>query len=134
MALVPVDGAVVGILGTYQDITERKRTDEELARHRNQLEERVAERTAELRQAMEQLLQAEKLADAPDASPTAVGTGKLLHVHLVCYPNVEHGRLVGSFAIYRDITDRKRAEEHLLFSNALLAAEQAALDRRYSGG
>jgi C4-dicarboxylate-specific signal transduction histidine kinase len=56
------DGAVVGILGTYQDITERKRTDEELARHRNQLEERVAERTAELRQAMEQLLQAEKLA------------------------------------------------------------------------
>ena len=56
------DGAIVGILGTYQDITARKLAEEELARHRDQLEGRVAERTAELRQAMEQLLQAEKLA------------------------------------------------------------------------
>jgi len=56
------DGSVFGVLGTYQDITARKQIEEELARHRDQLEVRVAERTAELRQAMEQLLQAEKLA------------------------------------------------------------------------
>ncbi|MBL8421996.1 MAG: PAS domain S-box protein, partial [Candidatus Accumulibacter phosphatis] len=45
-----------------RDITERKRVEEELERHREHLEELVTERTAELRQAMEQLVQAEKLA------------------------------------------------------------------------
>ncbi len=56
------DGAILGILGTYQDITARKEAVEELRRYREHLEERVAERTAELRQAMTQLVQSEKLA------------------------------------------------------------------------
>ncbi len=45
-----------------RDITERKRAEAELQRHQDHLEELVAERTAELRQAMTQLVQAEKLA------------------------------------------------------------------------
>nr|HMQ13042.1 ATP-binding protein [Candidatus Competibacter phosphatis] len=56
------DGVIFGIMGTYQDITARKEAEEELRRYREHLEERVTERTAELRQAMTQLVQSEKLA------------------------------------------------------------------------
>jgi len=51
-----------GIVGLNIDITERKRAEKELQRHREHLEELVSERTAALRQAMHQLVQAEKLA------------------------------------------------------------------------
>ncbi|MBL8422516.1 MAG: PAS domain S-box protein [Candidatus Accumulibacter phosphatis] len=62
---IPFDFAETGeraILGMAVDITERKRAEEELQRHRGRLEELVTERTAELRQAMVQLVQSEKLA------------------------------------------------------------------------
>ena len=45
-----------------RDITQRKRVEKELEDHRHKLEELVEERTAELRKAMEQLVQSEKLA------------------------------------------------------------------------
>lgn len=44
------------------DISERKRVEAELEQHRKNLEKLVEERTAELRKAMEQLVQSEKLA------------------------------------------------------------------------
>lgn len=41
-------GEVIGAIETFQDITERKQTEEELAKHRDHLEEIVHERTTEL--------------------------------------------------------------------------------------
>jgi len=48
-------GKVVGILGIFWDITERKHADDDLKKYRERLEELVEERTAELRMANEQL-------------------------------------------------------------------------------
>ena len=53
--LVPVrasDGTVTGVFGTIQDITARKRAEEALARANQELETRVAERTAALAEEM----------------------------------------------------------------------------------
>jgi PAS domain S-box-containing protein len=48
--------------GVVQDITERKRIEDELARLNAELEQRVEERTAELRAAQEELVKRERLA------------------------------------------------------------------------
>ena len=45
------DGAVTSVLTTAREVTDRKRAEEELARHRDRLEELVAERTADLERA-----------------------------------------------------------------------------------
>jgi len=47
--LTDQDGGVIGILGTYHDITDRKRAEAELATYREHLEELVSMRTAELK-------------------------------------------------------------------------------------
>jgi len=49
------EGAPIGMIGTLRDITELKRTEEELTRHRNHFEELVEERTFELEQANRRL-------------------------------------------------------------------------------
>jgi PAS domain S-box-containing protein len=48
-------GKVRGAIGAFLDITERKKIQRDLQKARDELEQRVAERTAELRQAMEAL-------------------------------------------------------------------------------
>ena len=55
-------GRYAGSFAMLTDITERKRTEEELARHQLHLEELVEKRTAELKRAQERLTLEEKLA------------------------------------------------------------------------
>jgi two-component system cell cycle sensor histidine kinase/response regulator CckA len=50
-------GKILGILGIFWDITKRKRAEDDLRKYREQLEELVEKRTAELRMANEQLRQ-----------------------------------------------------------------------------
>ena len=50
-----LEGKVAGLVGVMLDITQRKRTEEELVRYRDHLEELVKERTSELAMANEQL-------------------------------------------------------------------------------
>lgn len=48
-------GAKTYLMGVFRDITDRKRAEEELRKHREQLEELVTERTAQLTEANEEL-------------------------------------------------------------------------------
>jgi PAS domain-containing protein len=51
-------GKVIGLIHIVRDITERKKQEEELERHRNHLEELVKERTSELTKTNEELQEA----------------------------------------------------------------------------
>ncbi len=53
IAPVKIDSEVIGTIGTSMDITERERMESELRRARDALEERVQERTEELRESEE---------------------------------------------------------------------------------
>ncbi|WP_317204904.1 ATP-binding protein [Janthinobacterium sp.] len=55
-------GRALRMIGTYSDVTARKLAEVELQALNNSLEERVAARTAALRQAMEQIVVTEKMA------------------------------------------------------------------------
>ncbi len=60
--IIGQDGKATHVLGVAVDITERKGTEEELTRHREHLQELVAERTRELERSHQQLRQSERLA------------------------------------------------------------------------
>lgn len=55
LTLIPVDGRLLNY-AVWHDITDRKKSEEELRKYRHQLEERVEERTAELSWSNEKLL------------------------------------------------------------------------------
>lgn len=50
-----LDGRIIGVLGTFEDITNRRRAEEELQRTLDELDERVQQRTAQLVLANESL-------------------------------------------------------------------------------
>jgi signal transduction histidine kinase len=56
------ENQIVGYVGTVTDITERKQAEQRLAQYSEHLEEMVAARTRELRDAQEQLVRQERLA------------------------------------------------------------------------
>jgi len=61
-APIIVEDQLVGTVGLYKDITERKQMEKKLEEYSQHLEELVEKRTKELKEAQEQLLKAERLA------------------------------------------------------------------------
>ncbi|MEM8931776.1 MAG: ATP-binding protein [Acidobacteriota bacterium] len=55
------DGDVIGILGTFEDITERRQAEQELERYRAHLEQLVEERTAQQLRLEKRMLRAQRL-------------------------------------------------------------------------
>ena len=63
--------ATVGVLGIYEDITDRKAAEAELEQHRHHLEELVVSRTADLEHANQQLTRAKDAAEAANLAKSA---------------------------------------------------------------
>lgn len=78
------DGNPVRMIGTVHDVTKQKQAEHELLRHREQLEELVQERTAELAEREQQLRRAQEIANLGHWTA-----------------NVQTGELVWSDQIYR---------------------------------
>ncbi len=69
------DGKFLGVIGTTQDITERKKVEKELSQYRHQLEELIEERTKELNNTNKALQEAEdQMRSLIEASPDIVST------------------------------------------------------------
>jgi len=85
------DGGVIGVLGIAHDITEQRRTREELERHRERLEELVAGRTEELDRANRALRDTQFAMDKVGIGITWADpvTGRFL------YANDYHAKVLG---------------------------------------
>ncbi|MEW6097195.1 MAG: PAS domain S-box protein [bacterium] len=64
-------GNMMGLVGIARDITERKQMEEELKKYRDHLKELVEERTKELKETQDKLIQSERLAAAAQIATEA---------------------------------------------------------------
>jgi len=62
VAPIRLEGQLIGSVGLYKDITERKQMEKKLEEYSQHLEELVEKRTRQLKETQEQLLKAERLA------------------------------------------------------------------------
>ncbi|MBL8308008.1 MAG: PAS domain-containing protein [Rubrivivax sp.] len=85
------DGAVIGVLGVYQDVSEQRQVANELARHRNHLEEMVAQRTAELQAATSKLASTQFAMDSVGIGITWVDVASGRHL----YANAQAAQMLG---------------------------------------
>ncbi len=78
-------GNIAGLMGLNRDITERKRTEEELQKHRNHLEELMKERIAEITTANEHLQR--EIAERKRAQNVLAEERNLLHTLIDSLPD-----------------------------------------------
>lgn len=107
-----LEGRVAGLVGVMLDITERRRTEQELERYRDRLEDLVKERTAELARTNDQLTkEIEERRRAEEALKDASEKLKFFAysvVHDLKSPTIGiHGLTKRLSKYYRDVLDEK---------------------------
>ncbi len=124
------DGRIEYLKGTLQDITERKRIELELDRHRLHLEELVRERTAELHEANLRLLQSDlRLQAMFEMSQQAATMGEK---ELLQHGIEQAVRLTGSQIGYLHfINEDQETIQLITWSQETLAHCQAVYDDHY---
>jgi two-component system cell cycle sensor histidine kinase/response regulator CckA len=125
-------GKVIGILGIFWDITESKHADDELKKYRERLEELVEERTAELRNANEQLRR--EITERKRAEETLRESEEKYRSIL---ENIQDGYLevdlAGNFTFVNDVVCRRLgySREELIGMNNRQYTDETAAKKTY---
>jgi len=127
-------GQVLYYEGSLEDITERKQAEEELRRYQEHLEERVEERTAELRESEERYC---TLFDGvPVGLYRTTPTGQILDanlafVQMLGYPSRENLLAINSASLYAD--PEERVQWKALMEREGVVRDFEIRKRRYDG-